>query len=511
MQNNPFKFIGPLDPEQDKQICVSRTDALDQVITGIRQGDYWTILGPRQIGKTTFLRQLKHQLGSHTCIYINLEAPTNNDQAFYKMIMTSIIEQAAPDTPAEIMSRWKDFGPELNFYFFLKYFQPEKDVSVVLMFDEIEKTSVVRSFLHIWRKIFNERYDHKEFDKYSVIIAGTVDIISLTVGPTSPFNIAKKQIMSELSEKECRKLISGTCKKMEIAMDENAQVRLYNETGGHPQLLQHLCYIMVETALAEKKKKLREKDIDKAIETLVVENDNLRTLKKEIETNKILENVVRRILNNEDVEYMAYQDLSITGTGPIARNGNYCKIRNNLYKKMIAALFRASATQNEEDRGAEYVVTIKSDKLFCDFKTEEDERRFLSILFDVDHIIIQLEKDGVNISLKLLDKREKLLLLYLAYKNYKAINAGFESWRKIPIDYKYRLSSNIENNKQHIPEWEVFVDNLEQEPYGEDIKAWIYSLRQKLKSSDSDDVIYSKSGRGSGYLLKGYVRFADQK
>ena len=511
MQNNPFKFIGPLDPEQDKQICVSRTDALDHVITGIRQGDYWTILGPRQIGKTTFLRQLKHQLSSHICIYINLEAPTNNDQAFYKMIMTSIIEQAAPDTPAEIMSRWKDFGPELNFYFFLKYFQPEKEVPVVLMFDEIEKTSVVRSFLHIWRKIFNERYDHKEFDKYSVVIAGTVDIISLTVGPTSPFNIAKKQIMSELSENECRKLISDTCNKLKIPVDKNVMERLYSETSGHPQLLQHLCYIMIENASADKKKSLGEKDMDSAIETLEVENDNLRTLKKEIETNKILENVVRRILNNEDVEYMAYQDLSITGTGPIARNGHYCKIRNNLYKKMISALFRASATQSEEEQGAGYVVTITSDKLHYEFKSEEDEQRFLNTLFDVDHTNIQIEKDGVKIPLKFLDKREKLLLLYLAYKNYKAINAGFENWRKIPIDYKYRLSSNIENNKLHVPEWEVFVDHLDQEPYGEDIKAWIFSLRQKLKASDADDIIYSKSGRGSGYLLKGYVRFADQK
>ena len=58
MKKNPYKFRGPLDLDKDKLVLVTRSYDLDRVCNGIKNGEYWAILGPRQIGHTTFLRQI---------------------------------------------------------------------------------------------------------------------------------------------------------------------------------------------------------------------------------------------------------------------------------------------------------------------------------------------------------------------------------------------------------------------------------------------------------------------
>ena len=120
MQKNPYKFTGPLDPVVNKNVCIRRTEEIDKVITGIRQGDYWTILGPRQIGKTTFLRQLKHELSVFPSIYIDMEISPKNDESFYEWVIESIKDQLPTDTSATENDKWKQFGADINFYYFLR-------------------------------------------------------------------------------------------------------------------------------------------------------------------------------------------------------------------------------------------------------------------------------------------------------------------------------------------------------------------------------------------------------
>ena len=70
------------------------------------------------------------------------------------------------------------------------------------MFDEIGRVPYVKSFLGLWRKVFHDRKYHRELEKYAVIISGAEDLIELTYGPTSPFNISKIKILSNLVREE---------------------------------------------------------------------------------------------------------------------------------------------------------------------------------------------------------------------------------------------------------------------------------------------------------------------
>ncbi len=51
---NPYKYNGPLDISEDELVVISRKDHLKQVVKSLKKGNYWAILGPRAIGKTTF-------------------------------------------------------------------------------------------------------------------------------------------------------------------------------------------------------------------------------------------------------------------------------------------------------------------------------------------------------------------------------------------------------------------------------------------------------------------------
>ncbi|MFX0137408.1 MAG: AAA-like domain-containing protein, partial [Candidatus Hodarchaeota archaeon] len=275
MQKNPYKFIGPLDPVEDKIVCCPRLNEINKVISSIRQGDYWTILGPRQIGKTTFLRQIRSELSIFPSVYIDFEVSPKTEENFYNWIIEIITHVVDNIELNEKERTYDDYEPELKFLNFLKSIKIKDNKKIILLFDEIEKTPLVRSFLHIWRKVFHERYDQDEFKKYTVILAGSVELVPLTVGEISPFNIAQKLYLSNFTFQETERLIDDPLKIFSIELNLHAKREIINQTSGHPQLLQHLCHILVDQ-IKEESRLIKKEDVDKALYRLYVENDNIK-------------------------------------------------------------------------------------------------------------------------------------------------------------------------------------------------------------------------------------------
>ena len=63
------------------------------------------------------------------------------------------------------------------------------------------------------------------------------------------------------------------------------------------------------------------------------------------------------------------------------------------------------------------------------------------------------------------------------------------------------------------PEWKIFIQFLKSSEIslgGDEIKAWIFSLRKNLDKIDAKDIVHSESGRGKGYLLQGHVKFKNK-
>ena len=88
MPVNPYIYNGPLDPAKDKLVLVSRAKDLTDIKEGIKKGDYWAILGIKQIGKTTFLRQIETGTKAAYHIHVNFQvSPKKNEKNFYQWLV----------------------------------------------------------------------------------------------------------------------------------------------------------------------------------------------------------------------------------------------------------------------------------------------------------------------------------------------------------------------------------------------------------------------------------------
>jgi hypothetical protein len=332
LPKNPYKYIGPLDPVDDGEVCVPRAKDIKRLINGINRGDYWAILGPRQIGKTTLLRLLKQQFPNSRYLYFNFEVPPVNEENLYQLLIDQLMEEFPSVAIGNIRTNEK---PDFRFFEFLKKFDPENNTQkIVLLFDKIDQLPSLGYFLHVWRNLYHERYHQKNLHRYTLIITGSVDLIEKTGGPNSPFNIAKIFEMKDLSNEESAVLIEGPMKQLNIKIETEAKEYLLHQVSGHPQLLQHLCHLLVEMAV-KNHKNVNVKEVDKAITGLFKTNSTLDILGRHLKESKELAGLVKKILKGENKVYYPYKEFSFSGVGAIVDNQGFCSIRNNIFARFL--------------------------------------------------------------------------------------------------------------------------------------------------------------------------------
>lgn len=336
---NPYKYKGPLDPVKDELVCIPRDKEVQKIVNGIQKGEYWALIGSMQVGKTTFLRLIEKAFPHAYYVYINFDTSELDKNKFYRSIINEF-QKSIPCRDKQDMDKiWEEYGPELTFLNFLENLKPEDDKrKVILFFDEIEKVSFIADFLHLWRKVFHERYYKTQLSRYSVIVSGSTGLIPITKGANSPFNIAEICYLKDFSGEEMLKLIENPLKMLDVFIEPAAKEKLCSRVSGHPQLLQHLCYLLVKKALAGEKI-IKENHIDWAIQTLFKDNLVLDALRQHIKINSVLEELLRDILNLSKKMYYPNKDYSIAGAGAIVEQGRYCAIRNEIFDQFVKGIF----------------------------------------------------------------------------------------------------------------------------------------------------------------------------
>lgn len=335
---NPYKYKGPLDPVKDELVCVPRNAYLKQVLEGIEREEYLTILGPNQIGKTTFFHQIKKEIKDvYHCIHFDFQVPPSSDKDLYQLL----IDQFCSEVPtAQTKSKTiQGKNPAREFLNFLEEFKTKDNKKIILLFDEIDDLPNLGTFLHTWRMVFNGRLNKEELKRYNVIITGSVDLIKLTIGPNSPFNIAQVLYIRDFSVEESEKLVDEPRKYLDIKIEPEAKKYLLSQLSGHPQMLQHACHILVEKAKASNKH-ISENHVDEAINGLLVNNSSLDTLKENLKSDDGLKNLVIDVLKGKEKEFSSYKEYSILGAGAIAEEKLKCKIRNKVYETFIENILR---------------------------------------------------------------------------------------------------------------------------------------------------------------------------
>ncbi len=343
MTDNPYRYTGPLNPLEDKEVCVPRETEIDDITAGLLRGDYWAIIGPRQSGKTTLLRQIVNRYPDAHYVYVNLGIAPPDERQFYRWLIRLTGEQIPSESAAAGDEGWGESSPLYQFRHFLKALRPtDEKERIIFLFDEIEKFSFTGNLLLLWRGIWHERASHPEFIRYSMVVTSSIDLTALSSPATSPFNIAKNFYMRDFSDQESRRLIDRPFQQLHIKIEAEAKKRLLSLVSGHPQLLQHAGHIMVGIAL-KSKRRLTRKDIEETINLLLLTNSAIELLRRDVRVNEPLRQLIREILTGAKKKFHPYKEFSTSGAGCIVPDKDgLCAIRNRVFDRFLRDLFEMS-------------------------------------------------------------------------------------------------------------------------------------------------------------------------
>lgn len=336
---NPYKYLGPLNPKKDKLVLIPRTRDLQRVVDGIQEGKFWAVFGSHQTGKTTFLRQIQHRFKNAYHLYMNFEVPPTNTEFFYRWLIDEFKQQIPLKQDQPLEKNWLEYGPEFGFKKFLEEFKPEYSRrKIILLFDEIEKIPDVNGFLHIWRNIYHQKEQTPQLKKYIVILTGAANLLELTAGKNSPFNIAEYLYIKDFSQQESEQMIAKPFEKLKILFEQKARQHLIDQTSGHPLLLQQACYQLVDN-VGKKKRGIVMGDVQTAVNNLLKKSAVIDTLRNDINKNKELKSLIIDILKGREKKYFPFKEFSVRGSGPIVEDEHkFCKIRNSVYQKYLMGL-----------------------------------------------------------------------------------------------------------------------------------------------------------------------------
>ena len=335
MTRNPYKYTVPLDPVNDRHTWISRAESTDQVIDGIKKGDYWSLLVPRYIGKTTFLNQLMNRFTNARYLYFSFKKPPATEEKLYRMLIHRFMAEIPSNQTGTIDRAWKGEKPDLRFFEFLIKFRPTNgNQKIVLLFDDIDYVPSLGDFLIVWRNLYHERYYKKTLNKFTVVLTGSANLIAKTRGPTSPFNITKIIAIKDFSDEESAALIEKPMKQLYINIEPEAKAYLLSQMSGHPQLLQHACHILVDR-VNPGDKTIKKKDVDESKQVLLKKNPCLNMLKDDINKDETLKKFLQDILEGKKIKFLSHKELALWGVGPIVERDSYCAIRNKLYEEVI--------------------------------------------------------------------------------------------------------------------------------------------------------------------------------
>ena len=299
-----FNTTGLCNPKKHYMVDIS--EKLEKIKVLIENEEYFVINRPRQYGKTTILTALENSLKEkYLVISISFEgigdiAFSNEEKFVIEFI--NLIEDILNCIDENLSETFKKLSLGVctlsNLSRLISKFIKKLDKEVILIIDEVDKSSnnqIFLNFLAMLRNKYLDREKGKAITFKSVILAGVYDIknLKLKLRPeeerkyNSPWNIAvpfkvdmslhKDGIKNMLDEyKKDKNLTFDTLKSSEF---------IYFYTNGYPFLVSRLCQI-----------------IDEDLDSSWNEENMLKAVKLLLgEKNTLFDDVIKNVSNNKDL------------------------------------------------------------------------------------------------------------------------------------------------------------------------------------------------------------------
>ncbi|WP_035571189.1 AAA-like domain-containing protein [Halonatronum saccharophilum] len=356
-----FNITGTCIPKEHYTVDIS--NKLDQIEKLVEEGSYFTINRPRQYGKTTTMYLLSKKLRREDYLIIRIsfegfDKEIYKDQKlFIEELLLTIIDKLELQSEEELIkiieenlsraTNMRRLGRLIS-----KIVKNDKR-KVVLMIDEVDKSSdnqLFLDFLGILRSKYLSAKEGEDYSFHSVILAGVHDVKNLKIKLrpdqerkyNSPWNIAVNfNVEMSFNPKEIETMLREYKDDKGIEMDiPQIASRIYYYTSGYPYLVSKVAKVIDEDILSDKEKKKWElKDIERAVKKILEEDSvNFESLIKNLENNKELHRLVYRIII-EGNKIMYNSDNPIINLGElygIFRNeSGRVKLHNRIYEQRI--------------------------------------------------------------------------------------------------------------------------------------------------------------------------------
>jgi hypothetical protein len=337
------KFKGTGGPVQPGEIYVERV-ADDRVRRLVDRLEYVHLIAPRQMGKTSLLHRLCHQLRERgwRCAYVDLSTvQVHNDQAWYNDLGRQVGDQLTPQNLPQ-------FSDPIDFKLYLVNVLLSDNVIIptVLLLDEIGGLSRLPSreqFLMTMRTMYRKPLDFPILESLTFVLAGAADPDAMVQDPNiSPFNVGERITLDDFNPTQTRQITQHL--QDEDLFGKNgapAQVleRIYKWTQGHPYLTQKLCALLEQKFVDHALKCLTPQDVDNAAQEYFLKppdsldlDSNIKHILKGLQ-DKERRNLFERIRTRETISEQDRSLHCLYLLGAIKRKNGQIVIRNPIYEE----------------------------------------------------------------------------------------------------------------------------------------------------------------------------------
>ncbi|MFQ6999863.1 MAG: AAA-like domain-containing protein [Clostridium sp.] len=349
-----FNTTGLCNPKKHYMVDIS--NKLDYIKKLVKKEKYFVINRPRQYGKTTILLALENNLKEeYLVISISFEGtdidsfstPQNFCNLFIELVSESL-DYIDEKLGGLFVSFSKDINSLTNLSRAISRFIKEINKEVILIIDEVDKSSdnqIFLDFLGMLRNKYLDREKGRGVTFKSVILAGVYDIknLKLKLRPNeerkynSPWNIAVPfNVDMSLSEEGIEGMLKEYKNDKNLNFDTlKAAKFIYFYTKGYPFLVSRICQIIDEDLGAS----WNEENMIKAVKLLLDENNTLfDDLVKNIENNNKLQNLIESIVVDGKIASFNLSNPIINlGVifGILSKRDNKVSISNRIYEQYI--------------------------------------------------------------------------------------------------------------------------------------------------------------------------------
>ena len=386
-----FNVTGTCVKRRHYMVDISKKlDAIEKLVEGEM---YFTINRARQYGKTTTLLHLEKRLeekGGFICASISFEDAGVNafssEESFCKMFLGRTAEALNLNiTDENYANAWKDESIKSFAELRLHITKICKNQKVVLMIDEVDKSSNNGLFLHflgMLRSKYLLRQSDKDFTFHSVILAGVTDIKNLKLKiineglhtpkkdegkiVNSPWNIAADfDVDMSFDPDEIAGMLADYDADYKTGMDiKEIANEIHEYTNGYPFLVSRICKLIDEKLEKDWTKEV----VAQAVRTILMER------------NTLFDDMVKNMENNPELCNFMY-DILILGVHKSFRLSNMvvdlantycyikegskgnCAINNRIFERYLTDYFISkdeNASTGRRTNGVIYQDVVKN-------------------------------------------------------------------------------------------------------------------------------------------------------